>query len=497
MELAEPVVARAAHPDVGGEIVGSIVAEGVYTLLSPAHFGGDEGEDTAMALLRHADGSCFIPGATIAGAGRAALNARILGWSQYRQANLQEPPEVEQLFGGGREGNQSALIVDDAELEPGVAPLPYVRDGVAIEPKRGTARQQHKYDMEVLPTGTRFRLRFELLRRRGHDEQTLTTAFGALLEEFQNEDWPIHLGARTRRGYGAGRVDRWDVRAVDFNRPADVSWWLLSDRRPGEGAAWSPDRRLDDQRRWCRVRATLEIQSSLLIRTYPTDVVEPDAVPVRSRQRGGLPVVPGTSVAGACRQRALKIARSLAEKNEVRAAVLVRRLFGPDPEELKVQQHRKRGAWREPLDSRILLSEARIEGGVEEVQSRIQLDPFTGGTREGALFDEQAVWSGPTAATLTLEMLIRDPDQHEMGLLLQLLKDLWTEDLPLGGGAAIGRGVLRGREATFVFHTPEVDEGLTFQIDRADAGPRVAGLTSATARVVNQYAEALVRHLQG
>ncbi|MGQ9815302.1 MAG: hypothetical protein ACUVR3_09155, partial [Candidatus Roseilinea sp.] len=37
--------------------------------------------------------------------------------------------------------------------------------------------------------------------------------------------------------------------------------------------------------------------------------------------------------------------------------------------------------------------------------------------------------------------------QSEIGLLLLLLKDLWTGDLPLGGESSVGRGRLKGVQA--------------------------------------------------
>jgi len=37
------------------------------------------------------------------------------------------------------------------------------------------------------------------------------------------------------------------------------------------------------------------------------------------------------------------------------------------------------------------------------------------------------------------------------GLLLLLLRDLWTGDLPLGGESSVGRGRLKGRSATLAY----------------------------------------------
>jgi len=49
---------------------------------------------------------------------------------------------------------------------------------------------------------------------------------------------------------------------------------------------------------------------------------------------------------------------------------------------------------------------------------------------------------------VSVELSLREPSEAEIGLLLLLLKDLWTGDLPVGGEAGIGRGRLAGREAT-------------------------------------------------
>ncbi len=46
---------------------------------------------------------------------------------------------------------------------------------------------------------------------------------------------------------------------------------------------------------------------------------------------------------------------------------------------------------------------------------------------------------------------LHDPaarDDARIGLLLLVLKDLWTGDLPLGGESSVGRGRLRGLSAT-------------------------------------------------
>ncbi len=104
----------------------------------------------------------------------------------------------------------------------------------------------------------------------------------------------------------------------------------------------------------------------------------------------------------------------------------------------------------------------------ELVQSRIKIDRFTGGAYPTALFSEQPVFAkDDTELTLYLELL--SPKDYEIGLLLLLLKDLWTGDLPLGGEISVGRGRLRGRSATLSWKRAEKTE--EWRIERAGDDP--------------------------
>jgi hypothetical protein len=44
-----------------------------------------------------------------------------------------------------------------------------------------------------------------------------------------------------------------------------------------------------------------------------------------------------------------------------------------------------------------------------------------------------------------------------VGLVLLLLKDLWTGDLPLGGEISVGRGRLKGKQATLTWKRQDVN----------------------------------------
>ena len=80
------------------------------------------------------------------------------------------------------------------------------------------------------------------------------------------------------------------------------------------------------------------------------------------------------------------------------------------------------------------------------VQNRVSIDRFTGGARDTALFNEQPVFGGEDTR-LKVNVSLVNPACHEIGLLLLLLKDLWTSDLPLGGESSVGRGRVKGIQA--------------------------------------------------
>ena len=105
--------------------------------------------------------------------------------------------------------------------------------------------------------------------------------------------------------------------------------------------------------------------------------------------------------------------------------------------------------------SRIHIEECTIENAdMTHIQTRNKIDRFTGGTFETALMSEQPVFAQTqTQVQINLELQIPMDEEdralvrQETGLLLLLLKDLWTKDLPLGGESSIGRGCLKGLSA--------------------------------------------------
>lgn len=444
-------IAQTTLSDPGG--VRPIVARWIITadlvLQTATHLGGGAGDVVDMMLVRDArTGAPLLPGTSIAGAVRSHL-ADVLGGYRSR-----EDAGVAILFGGARGddlGGQSPLIVFDSL---GILPdhhAPEIRDGVQIDAARGVAEDHKKFDLEVLPAGTCFPLRFDLVVSQGEQESELLALLIAALDGLSCGD--IALGARRSRGLGAARCMKWKVKRYDLSSRDGWLGWLLTDgdEPSPEGASEAANvreafehafgralPRMRDQRR--RVLVDLEIKATgdVLVRSAPAVPGAPDAVHIRSAGRS---VLPGTSLAGVLRKQAMRIARVVRAQNGD-AEQWVERLFGPRMEGV---ENVGSGALRA---SKLRVSEGIVEEGTRSRPSRVRIDRFTQGVVHGALFDEEPEHGG----RVRLRLELREPASGELGLVLLVLKDLLTGEIAVGGTSAVGRGRFNG---TATMHTED------------------------------------------
>lgn len=428
-----------------------IVVTGALVLETPTHLGnGDTESPLDMPLiLDPLEGKALLTGTSIAGALRNYLREYSEHSSQLANKLFGYAPSEEN--DQNNESTQSLLIIDDAL---GEVPDVELRDGVAIDPQWRTAEDQKKFDIELLAAGTKFPLSFELLTMKDK-EADLREALALALQGLEKGEIPI--GKRKRRGFGRCRVSRWAVYRYDMTNPQGLVAWLENDqaaRLEGENIAGLLSISVSGQRRpsECRLSGTFIVDGSLLIRSGFGEPKAPDFVHLHSKRNGKeVPVLSGTSLAGALRARARRIAATLGKDGKA----IVDKLFG-------FRQEKKENKTT-PIASRLWVEEAMIEKPLELVQSRVKIDRFTGGSYPGALFNEQPVF-GQKGTQVQIQLKLVKPTEAEVGLLLLLLKDLWTGDLPVGGESSVGRGRLKGEETTLTYK----DTSWTFTQGKGD-----------------------------
>jgi hypothetical protein len=185
-------------------------------------------------------------------------------------------------------------------------------------------------------------------------------------------------------------------------------------------------------------------------------------------------VMPGTSVAGVLSARSEKILNTVGLALSLNEGV-----FGSPP------------GTQTPTSSRLFVDETDVatDAVLPIVQARNRIEALTGGTARGALFNEQVLLvCEEDADAVTLRCRLRQPpddDPLKPGLLLYLLKDLWTSDLPIGGESGVGRGYLRGRKATLRRH-----DGTAYTIETSDTSGTLKGDLEALESLAEPFSRA-------
>ena len=400
-------------------------------LTAAAQIGTHDSDICDSSFERNAEGKPVLRGSAIAGALRSSLQD-----SQSGYLSNQHSYEEKALFGfmDGKNGQESRLICFDSFAEEKETSI---RDGVGIDPKTGLAAEGKKYDRELLLPGARFPLRFDILVTEKEEETSLLSAFCASLEGLCNRE--IHFGSRRTRGLG--EVEAMEFRAIRYDLSKAEGWLeyagsddtirpiafkpdCASALKAVENAAdfQIPETR-NDARKKLQARLHLEFDSTLLIRSPGRKYDSPDAVHLNEQ---GLAILSGTSFAGALRAHIGRILRTVNPDN---AKKRLENLLGAAPDSEAA-----------PFASRLRVTEGVLQNNRSYIQSRIQVDRFTGGTIAAALFDEQPAVGG--TCEITLE--IRNPEEHEPALIALALRDLLEGLFTLGGGAAIGRGRVSG-----------------------------------------------------
>lgn len=372
--------------------------------VSPIALGSGANENSDHDVLLDSRGKPFIPATAVAG---------VLGSKLDKETK-------EKLYGKispDGDNEKSHIIFYDAELCGKENPNISVRDSVALENK--VSVDGAKFDFEIVETGAVFRCFIEI-------DDTLSEADEKILLEQLSamNSGILRFGHKSTRGYGEVRLE--NIRKAVFT---DVSEWIRFD--------------MYDDKCWenCEeinltavpfgtdiINLSLTLKSALSIRSYTTELPNGNETSAPDYKylslRDNTPVIPGTTWAGAFRERTAQLIGENKKNGEA-----VKKLFGYIISGTK-----------DNSKSKITFSESKFEKGsyTEKLITRNSIDRFSSGINHHALYTELTIYGGKTDLTITLPS---DTDTALKTALLAAIADLHNGFMAIGGLTSVGRGL--------------------------------------------------------
>ena len=408
-------------------VTGAFVIRGVITNTSPVVIGTGRGESVDIEIARGYDGDRpYLPATALMG----VLRHRIANDSPLR------------FFWGGEKDDdgQSHFIIEDLLPENECEMVASVRHGIRIDGRTGLVEHGAKFTYEILEPGAKFRFHAEALLRDGFCESLFLEQIGRVLHELSNGNkhngGAVAVGAMVNKGFGRIRLEPgFKTWKFDFSKADHAVHWLEY-----RGGQLPPDELVQQiipipgpAGDTFSISADFGLASSLIIGSYSANPKMPDKTHLTCR---GKQILSGASIKGALRARAVRIIDNFGKNGEE----ILKDMFG---------WAEKTGApgGARAKRSRLSVEEAQVLGSIPAIQSRVKIDRFTCGASDSALYDSMPLWEKTDGSSVTIELCLRDFRNWEAGLLLHLLKDLWSGDLPIGGEKSIGRGALKGKKA--------------------------------------------------
>lgn len=351
----------------------------------------------------------------------------------------------------GKEGKALDGIQDiewEDEFYRAFQDLP-IRQHVRIK-DNGTAENNGKFDNEVVYKGTQFVFEIELMSNK--DDKDSNEHITKAIEKLR--DCTLRIGGGTRKGYGKLSIVDCRQASLDLSKPEDLEKYLKKSSSLAEdldGFAENAEIKSLDNSDWTHYQLKLKPLDFFMFgsgmgdsdadNVYVSEYVVSRGESIDNNKRV---LIPGSSVKGAIAHRTAyhynKIKGNFAGKqnpkeitgsnNEAIAAI-----FG----EKKSDNTFTRG--------RLLIDDV-IKGQAEPKSKPFfhnKIDQFTGGTMDGALFQEKVIYDKDTEYTFDIYVensALADDDIKKA--FEQSLRDICTGLLPLGGITNRGNGIFTG-----------------------------------------------------
>jgi len=408
------------------EIKNLIFIKGTLKNLSPFIIGSGEGETIDIEVLKNEDGNPYIPATSFVGSLR-----------HYLEENYEKNNSWKDFWGSLE--NQSHFIVNELKFNGDFNDnLISSRDGVAIDITTGIAKKKAKYDYEIINRPCKFKLNAEIKIRKDFNINEICSIIKTFIDDLK--DGKVYFGAMTTKGFGRFYLD--DEQIYFFSFPKDGENYLKGLQTEFNGFQSFSLNEISylksKQNKDFIIEANFQLKNSLIIGAYSDDPNSSEKEHVKYNE---VPVITGTSLKGVIRARAIKIINTLGNDGEK----ILKEPYGWADIE---------GKNKKKLKSRLIVEESIIEDVEEEIQTRLKIDRFTSGTIHGALIETKPIWH--KNERIPIKIKIRNFSPWEAGLILLILKDIWTSDLQIGGEKAIGRGFLKGISAKIKYDGNEI-----------------------------------------
>lgn len=368
--------------------------------VSPISVSSGEDEWTDSDVIRNFDGEAFIPGTSLAGAMRSYIEEEkipcLMGYTD-KKTNT---------------GKMSPLFISDLVFDEET--VSNIRDGVALDDNKNTI-EGSKFDMEILEARVKGHFYLELTVRNGDNESEMKAELTKIFNGINAGE--IRLGSKKTRGFGQFKIlfiasKTYDkTNYLDYVKAYEDSEWK---KQKNELENWLKE---NHELEMVHIQVPLRLEGGISIRQYAAKKEEPDYVHLTDHD---MPVIPGSSFAGAIRHRMELIANDLKIDKKY-----LDNMFGTIEN-----------------SSNIIIGEAEIKDATPLVMVRTGISRFEAAVKTGALYKEKTYVNGKLTLNIAVRKGNHPADAKWMqGLLLLAIKDLQNGLLAVGGQTAIGRGV--------------------------------------------------------
>lgn len=416
------------------------IARCLAELETPLHCGGGNERYLDQAVVRDCFDHYYIPGTSLAGSLRA-------------EAEGLDSDLAEKLFGSLQSSASALLHCEDGllldfdqtpclfkALDGEEVELPrsfYVRDHVRIDKDKGVAVDGGKFDEEIVPCGARFAFEFVLgagVRKPGKEMEDF---FLRLMNKVREGN--IQLGGKKSNGYGSYKTVSFDCRHLDLATESGMNDFLSFKRSARFSYSFGSAVEMPDfSTEYSKVgfsgelRLPMQCQGPILIgggHSNEADITfyEAPLCNYEKKKIDDVPTIPGSSIRGAVRSTALKIASSLDIVDNEEA--VINDLFGYVLE-------------GESSAGKVVFKDVMFGSQNPRVHvQHVAVDRFTGGTIQGALYNEAPVWTKDMGFELNISF--SKVSDGELLILLHAVLDLCEGRIPIGAGFNRGNGIIK------------------------------------------------------